>query len=241
MALPDFSQAFVIQIDASTHGIGVVLPQKSHPLAFFSKKLSLWMTNTSTYVRELYAITQVVAQWRNYLVGTKFIVEIYHQTLKDLVSQVIQTSEQKYYLTKLLGYKFSIEYRTRQSNAATDALSRLPIEHLQMYSSLENALIFELQKAKTMDPELKQMHQLHGEGNIPLGYLVQRGLLMYKSRFYLPRDSPLIDKVLHEFHATPQGGHIGVLKTYKRVPEQFYWKGMKNFVEKFVAACWVCQ
>ena len=38
-----------------------------------------------------------------------------------------------------------------------------------------------------------------------------------------------------------KGGHTGILKTYKRVAEQFYWKGMKTSIEKFVAACLVCQ
>ena len=46
---------------------------------------------------------------------------------------------------------------------------------------------------------------------------------------------------MHEFHSTLQGGHTGVLKTYKRIAEQFYWKGMKQSVEKFVAICLVCQ
>nr|KYP36929.1 Retrovirus-related Pol polyprotein from transposon 17.6 [Cajanus cajan] len=91
LALPNFSLPFEVETDASTKGIGAVLTQQGHPLAFFSKKLSHRMSNASTYVRELYAITQVVARWRHYLVGKKFIIKTDHKSLKELMSQVIQT------------------------------------------------------------------------------------------------------------------------------------------------------
>jgi hypothetical protein len=39
LALPDFSLSFTLECDASREGIGVVLMQKSHPLAYESRKL----------------------------------------------------------------------------------------------------------------------------------------------------------------------------------------------------------
>lgn len=40
LALPNFLEPFAIQIDASSVGIGVVLSQNGHPLAYFSKLLT---------------------------------------------------------------------------------------------------------------------------------------------------------------------------------------------------------
>ena len=123
LALPDFTQQFTVESNASTYGIRAILSQEGHPLAYFSKKLSSRMSKASTYVRELYAITQVVARWRHYLLGNKFVIKTYHKSLKELMAQVIQTLEQQYYLTKLLGYEFDIVYKVGKHKAVVDALS----------------------------------------------------------------------------------------------------------------------
>ena len=67
--LSNFSKVFVIETDASKTGIGGVLMQEEHPLAYFSKKLGAKMQLASTYVRELFALTEAVAKWRQYLLG----------------------------------------------------------------------------------------------------------------------------------------------------------------------------
>jgi hypothetical protein len=75
LALPDFIQPFVLETDASSSGIGVILSQRGHPIAFFSKKLGLKAQQQSAYVREFRAMTEALAKFRHYLLGHKFIIQ----------------------------------------------------------------------------------------------------------------------------------------------------------------------
>ncbi|VFR02248.1 unnamed protein product [Cuscuta campestris] len=128
LRLPDFTQPFYLETDASATGIGAVLLQHGHPIAFFSKKLGPRRRTASTYHKELYAIVEAVQKWRQYLLGREFVIRSDQRSLKELLLQVIQTPDQQFYIRKLMGFKFRIEYKTGASNKAADALSRREAE-----------------------------------------------------------------------------------------------------------------
>ena len=67
LALPNFAKPFSIETDASESGVGVVLMQDGHPLAFFSKALGSKSRGLSTYEKEFMAILLAMQLWRPYL------------------------------------------------------------------------------------------------------------------------------------------------------------------------------
>jgi len=69
LLLPNFAFPFVVEIDVSRVGMGVVLSQQGHPIAFFSKCFFPKLLSSSTYVREFAAITAAVKKWRQCLLG----------------------------------------------------------------------------------------------------------------------------------------------------------------------------
>lgn len=125
LALPEFSLPFALETDASGTAMGAVLQQQSHPITFFSKPFCPRLQHASTYVRELHAINVAVRKWRQYLLGHKFTIFTNHRSLHDLMSQVIQTPEQQFYLAKLLGFDYDIQYKAGTSNVVADSLSRI--------------------------------------------------------------------------------------------------------------------
>lgn len=60
LALPNFAKPFHIETDACGRGIGAVLMQGGHPLAFISKALSPRNQGLSTYEKENLAILVAV-------------------------------------------------------------------------------------------------------------------------------------------------------------------------------------
>lgn len=97
LELHNFDKDFVLETDASGLGMGAVLTQKGHPICYFSKKFCSKMLSTSTYVRELCAITSAIKKWRTYLLGRKFTIHTDQRSLRELMTQVVQTPEQQFY------------------------------------------------------------------------------------------------------------------------------------------------
>lgn len=57
----------------------------------------------------------------------------------------------------------------------------------------------------------------------------------------MPNDATLRAKLLHDMHDTKAGGHSGVLRTFKKLGQQFYWPGMHKSVQEYIKGCEVCQ
>lgn len=60
------------------------------------------------------------------------------------------------------------------------------------------------------------------QNNPGKSYTGQDGLVFYKTRVVVPPNTPLINQLLQEFHDARIGGHSGVLRTFKRLAQQFY-------------------
>jgi hypothetical protein len=91
LALPNFSKPFCIETDACGTGVGAVLLQEGHPLAYISKALGPKSQGLSTYEKEYLAIVMAVRQWRAYLQHSEFIIFTNQKSLTQLTEQRLHT------------------------------------------------------------------------------------------------------------------------------------------------------
>ncbi|TQD70994.1 hypothetical protein C1H46_043477 [Malus baccata] len=137
LALPDFSKPFVIESDASGVGIGAVLQQGGRPIAFTSQVLGPKNQALSAYEREMLAVVHAVKKWQSYLLGSHFIIQTDHHSLKYFLQNRANSPFQQKWVSKLLGFDYEIQYRKGSDNKAADALSRM--FHSQVTSIMDPA------------------------------------------------------------------------------------------------------
>lgn len=67
--MPDFSQPFILETEASGTRIGAVLMQGGRPLAYISKATGPTAAALSTYDKEALAILEALKKWKHYFCG----------------------------------------------------------------------------------------------------------------------------------------------------------------------------
>ncbi|XP_074570603.1 uncharacterized protein LOC141827283 [Curcuma longa] len=124
LALPDFSKSFEIECDASHVGIGAVLLQDGHPIAYFSEKLGGATLNYSTYDIELYALVRALQTWQHYLLPKEFVIHSDHESLKYLKGQGKLNKRHAKWVEFLEQFPYVIKHKQGKVNVVADALSR---------------------------------------------------------------------------------------------------------------------
>ncbi|KAK3543133.1 hypothetical protein QTP70_011671 [Hemibagrus guttatus] len=130
---PDPELPFIVEVDASTIGVGAVLsqqqgnPRKLHPCAFFSRKLNPAEVNYDIGNRELLAVKLALEEWRHWLEGAKhpFTVLTDHKNLEYLRAAKRLNPRQARWALFFTRFKFTISYRPGSKNVKADALSRI--------------------------------------------------------------------------------------------------------------------
>jgi hypothetical protein len=126
LALPDFNLPFTLECDALGEGIGAILMQNRHPLAYESRKLRGPELLYKIYDKEMLAIMHALAKFRQYLVGARFVVKSDHNSLKYLLEQKDLNERQQKWVSRIHAYDFDIEFVKGKNNVVADALSRRP-------------------------------------------------------------------------------------------------------------------
>ena len=245
-----------VTTDASKYAIGAVLEQTEgktkRPVAFASRTLNDAEQNYAAHERELLAVVDALKFWRSYLHGQKFIVHSDHYPLRYLESQDRLSPRQVRWLERIVDFDFKIIPVSGKSNIVADALSRQPqntsstsqrskslldevvskteIHHISIATTpLE--LLTELQQDYEKDSEFRTHY-----ANPQKPFETRDSVLFRNGKLCVPAGNFRL-KLLHDFHSTPNTGHMGITKTINRLKPQYYWKKMRTDILRYVKSC----
>lgn len=253
---PNYTKPFVLQCDASLHGVGAVLAQcdesgDERPIAYMSKKLNKAQRNYTVTELECLAVVLAVKKFRMYIEGHPFKVVTDHASLRWLMNQPDLSGRLARWAIKLQGFSFTIEHRKGSENVVADALSRsfedaevcalvcevlpeIDLESEAFRSESYLALKEEVLSAKLPDFQVVDDYIYHrtefvGDGVSP------------DDVWKLVVPESLREGVIKSAHDQPSSAHCGMAKCLEQIRQKFFWPGMVMNVRDYVRNCEVCR
>ena len=152
LTLPERLDNFVVYCDASISGLGVVLMQRVHVIAYSLRQLKPHEENYPTHDLELGVVVFSLKIWRHYMYGVRCTIYTDHKSLRYLVDQPNLNMRHRRWLDVVKDYDCKILHHLWKTNVVTDALSRkkmsTPIGDIYMRMAVISPLLELIKKAQ---------------------------------------------------------------------------------------------
>ena len=76
---------------------------------------------------------------------------------------------------------------------------------------------------------------------MPKQWSISDDLLYYKDRLFIPANEDVQTHIAKGCHDSQVAGHFRQEKTLEIITQDFYWKGLINWVNDYVRFCTACQ
>ena len=158
---------FMLQTDASAVGLGAVLEQDGHVIAYASRSLTPSERQYSVIQRECLVVVYALKHFRHYLLGRRFQLLTDHVPLQWLSAQKMEDMLCRWALA-MQEYDFQIVYRKGSLNANADALSRLQSSHTCAAAvAMPHYSPVDLRTAQQHDSTISKIHRAHLQDSSP--------------------------------------------------------------------------
>ena len=107
----DVSKPFVVETDASDFALGGFLTLEGHPIAYESRKLNSAERRYTVSKKEMLAVIHCLRVWRQYLLGSSFVVKSDNSVICHFFNQSKLTSKQATWKEFLTEFDFKFEHK----------------------------------------------------------------------------------------------------------------------------------
>lgn len=251
-----------IQGDASCNGLGVVLLQQGHPIAYASRALTDPETRYAQIEKEMLSIVFACKKFHCYIFGKETMVYNDHKPLEMIFKKPLLSAPMRLQrmLLSLQWYDLKMSYRKGAEMQLADTLSRAyipnesmedhkPIEtDIKLMISITDTKYSELQTASHIELNRLRETILHGwpdkKSEVPLDLrpywdsrdelAISDGIVVKGTRLVIP--SSMRRSMLDLIHRS----HLGITKCKQRAREVMYWPSMNADIEETIKNCSNC-
>jgi len=223
--------------DASNVAVGAALHQitdgVSHPIGFFSKRLSSTQRIYSAFDRELLASYLSVLHFKHMIEGKEVHLFTDHKPLVSAFysQNPAKSDRQQRHLSLIAEYVSSVEFISGSDNIVADAFSR-SVSAIEIdFPDLSN--IADTQK---LDNEIKDYEDRLKSYNIADNKTLLCDTSTMFPRPFLP--SNCRKQIFDHLHAL---SHPGVNGSTKLITARYFWPSMKKDIKTWVKTCLSCQ
>jgi hypothetical protein len=264
LVMLDMEMSFSIYCDTSRQGLGCVLMQGGHVVAYVSRQQRKHEVNYPTHDLKLAAVFHALKNWRHYLMRKRCELYMDHKSLKYTQSNM--NLRQRRWLDLIKDYNLGINYHPGKANMVADALTHrshvsqlvvdsMPFElceefdklNLRIVANIEamemevgSSLLQEIRKGQVLDEKIQEIKRNIKEEKSP-DFSEDDGVLWNKGRICVPNIKELEDKILREAHESAYSIHPRGNKMYHDLKTTYWWYGMKRDVAGYVPLCDTCQ
>jgi hypothetical protein len=135
LTMPDIEKPFLIYCDTSGQGLGCVLMQDGHVVAYASRQLRKHEEKYPTHDMELTVVVHALKIWRHYIIGKRCDVYSDHNSLKYIFTHPDLNLRQRRWLELIKDYDLGINYHPGKANVVADTLNKR--FHLNMFATRE--------------------------------------------------------------------------------------------------------
>ena len=263
----DNTKETVLNVDASSKGLGAVIMQEGKPVAFGSKTLTSCERNYANIEREMLAIVWGTQKFHTYVYGCRVIVETDHKPLESIFRKPLNDAPPRLQrmLLKLTKYDLDVRYVPGKQTVISDCLSRAPLSDSEPTTEPEDViginLVEELGFESNTLKRFKETSSTDETSRVVMEYVLKgwpsekeqvdelaREYWSFKEELSVEDGllfksdrivvpRPLRAEVLDEIH----GAHLGESKSLSFARDYVFWSSMTSQIKDRVSSCSICN